>query len=57
MSVAIVIAVAIAALMLGYIKRNIRTPVRGWSTLPRTPTRIRKIFKLINDGGDQNERY
>lgn len=56
-SVATVVAVAIAALMLGYIEKNIRTSVGGWSTLPRTPAGIRKIFKLMNNGGSRNKRY
>ena len=56
-SVATVVAVAIAALMLGYIELNIPTPVSGWSTAPRTPGGVRKIFHLMNHGGNRDKRY
>ena len=56
-SVATPVAVAIAALMLGYIQRYIRTPAEGWSTSPRSPDGIRKIFRLLESNVRQNERY
>jgi hypothetical protein len=56
-SIATVVAVAIAALMLGYIEMEIPTPDEGWSTSPKTHEGIRKIFRLMDEGGSRNKGY